>query len=371
MEETVESTEEDFRKRLNPFERADLTSTLDHLVASGAKWAYTAERLEAWKNNTRPEDEKKSHLEERRENRRALERVVVAPPPERSEAWKDNLTHPENAEQLHMEDQRMYELRCGLDNKRNKKVHPNNREWEIEHGDTIHPIAFLNARLSSKRRRCTDDVDGANLSVDTTVGDVSTLDAPRALLNHCWQRAVHAASNPIHVDDDEPPTQPESNENNDEEKYSVKKAKVKCVKLNLDLPHDKQICISCETEFDTREQLNRHFYGASNQRGCCWVLIDERNHELIDQALQAEVMQVTKQVCQILAKRVFQDGTAQQTLNWKDVVGIISSTMVHQSKRGETDTIQPDNTQLPIALNPDVMETIYRRLVDRYSGLPK
>lgn len=324
-----ESEDEKFEKRLNPHERHDVTTTLDHLSTVGARWAWTADRLDDCK------------------------RIA-------------NVTE----EYPHVEDHRIFEPKYGP---YGRKRPQNDSEWNIDHGDTIHPIAFLNARLATKRFRNDDVVDGLNLSVDTTVCDVSADDAPDALLNHCWQRAVHLASNPIYINEvNAQPNGDESETDTSGEKYSATKAMLRCEALNLGLPDDCLTCPSCTVDFDSNQQLRTHYFGASNQRGCCWRRIDEKSHELINQALQAEVKAATKQVCQILAKNVFRDGrTQQEPLNWVAVVSILSSFVVQHSKGEATDTIQSDDTHLPISLNAQVMEAVYRRLLDRYSSLPK
>lgn len=324
-----ESEDEIFEKRLNPHERHDVTATLDHLSSVGARWAWTADRLDGCKGI--------GHVAE-------------------------NVRH--------VEDHRIFEPKYGP---YGRKRPQNDSQWNIDHGDSIHPIAFLNARLATKRFRSDDIIDGPNLSVDTTVCDVSADDAPKALLNHCWQRAVHLASNPIDINDgNDQPNGDESDADTCGERYSTTKAMLRCEALNLGVSDDSVTCPSCDIDFVSNHQLRKHYFGASNQRGCCWRRIDEKSHELISQALQAEVKAATKQVCQILAKNVFRDGqTQQEPLNWVAVVSILSSTVVQQSKGEATDTILSDSAHLPISLNAQVMEAVYRRLLDRYSSLPK
>jgi hypothetical protein len=74
--------------------------------------------------------------------------------------------------------------------------------WELEYGDSIHPLAFSSARLSSTQMATTtlssaeecDAINGTNLNVATTETSLSEREVPRALLLRCWQRAVDAAS---------------------------------------------------------------------------------------------------------------------------------------------------------------------------------
>ncbi|KAI2511109.1 hypothetical protein MHU86_3244 [Fragilaria crotonensis] len=323
----VDSVGEQCEKRLNAGERHDVTVTLDHLSSIGAAWARTSMRLGAYKGKE----------------------------------CTDELHHAE--------DYRIYEKRS---RRSKRKSSSEDAEWDIDHGDTIHPVAFMNARLSTKRFK-TKDIDGANLSVDTTVCDVSIEEAPVALLNHCWQRAVHLASNPIQLDDgDDQPTQPESTELDDEVKYSTKKAIRLCESLKLDLAVEELTCLNCHVQFDSTPKLHRHYYGLPNQRGCCWRLIERKNHELMGQALQAEVTAVSKQVCQILGKTVFRNGLPPtDPLSWEDVLNVFASLLEKNSKGQVADTIQLGSDQLPLCLNSQVVEAVRRRLLDRYSAGPR
>jgi hypothetical protein len=75
---------------------------------------------------------------------------------------------------------------------------PNNSDgqWNIEHGDSIHPIAFSMARLAQLTPKDDDQIkmNGHNLSIGTTDISLQRSEVPRALLLKCWERAVHAAS---------------------------------------------------------------------------------------------------------------------------------------------------------------------------------
>lgn len=70
-------------------------------------------------------------------------------------------------------------------------------QWNLEHGDIIHPLAFSKAKLSGVPLEDEDRafVDGNNMFVGKTETAVEDAQVPRALLLRCWERAVHAASN--------------------------------------------------------------------------------------------------------------------------------------------------------------------------------
>lgn len=320
--------EEVFEKRLKRYEKLDVAASLDHLVAVGSKWEQAAHRVTSWDLKT-----------------------VVS--------------------EKHQEDERLYSKDylklAGWHDSKNRK-----RKWEEEHGDGIHPLAFSDARLSMKERR-QDDVDEKNLSIETTSCDVSTEHVPRALLSHCWQRAVHAVATTVPLSAVKESRYDVAKQPLD---FSSEKAIMKCAALRLSFPKEdeQQVCPSCEVVFDEREQLHRHYYGAPNQRGCCWRLIDRKHHELLDEALQADVKATMGQLFELLGKQVYQRGSPNKALTWKEVMGILSS-VVAQSKRGVgenpvVETLQPDGEQ-PISLNPLVIEAVYRRLVDRYADIPR
>ena len=70
------------------------------------------------------------------------------------------------------------------------------KAWNVEHGDTINPLAFAAARLSQKVPSAADQesMNGSNLLVDTTNVGLHETQVPQALLLRCWERAVHASS---------------------------------------------------------------------------------------------------------------------------------------------------------------------------------
>ena len=81
------------------------------------------------------------------------------------------------------------------------KLTTDDTQWNVEHGDTIHPLAFQKARLSGVPldHKEKADVDGNNMFASKTETAVEDAQVPRALLLRCWERAVHAASNTNHV----------------------------------------------------------------------------------------------------------------------------------------------------------------------------
>jgi hypothetical protein len=170
-------------------------------------------------------------------------------------------------------------------------------------------------------------------------------DVPRALLLRCWERAVHATSKSIHVpveakiplpespdsdssedesvveaidkgddqktgeaDQEPPPTTaaaavPQTDGQQAESLFSREAAVAKCkewrIHLPLSTPHS---CLRCKIEFSTQNELDRHFFGYRNVKGCCWVLIHAKYHFMIGNVLQQQVRSQTDQLLDLIMK---------------------------------------------------------------------
>ena len=89
--------------------------------------------------------------------------------------------------------------------KNSRFLNNSDKNWETEHGDSIHPLAFAATRLSenpiSNSAAQEKSWNGGNLNVSTTDTSLEEDEVPRALLLRCWERAVHASSEsiPVHV----------------------------------------------------------------------------------------------------------------------------------------------------------------------------
>jgi hypothetical protein len=51
---------------------------------------------------------------------------------------------------------------------------------------------------------------------------------------------------------------------------------LRCEALNLGVSDDSVTCPSCDIDFVSNHQLRKHYFGASNQRGCCWRRINKK-----------------------------------------------------------------------------------------------
>jgi hypothetical protein len=302
------------------------------------------------------------------------------------------------------------------------------KEWDMEHGDTINPLAFSMARLSQVMPKEEDGkfVDGRNRLINTKDIDLSDDQIPRALLLRCWERAVHAASCVTHapkVLSEDPsfekkpsatkgattgnattaPPNARSIYEAEQEKISCSSKETidKCKSLNLTLRLLRYVnltCPHCSATFDEKTQLEKHFFGFLNRRGkedtgksksaCCWALIKEKHLSLIDTALQRHIQTQTESLLGAVmtnAKEKVPDNRGTKKLrlmNWHDILKSMESTL--ESSRCLTDgngktegsnpvleSLETKSKASPIVLNSAILEAVRRRLIDRYADVAR
>lgn len=234
--------------------------------------------------------------------------------------------------------------------KDNRKMNNSDINWEVEHGDSIHPLAFAVTRLSESKLPTTatelKTINGYNLNVSTTDTSLSENDVPRALLLRCWERAVHASSMtvPIHLnlETQNRPPQPTDHRqtqahrhgglSTQDETSSImfgnsvlglgeptddtpilrhatpvvepsfvafqrhvagdrKATEAKCTSLGVAIPKivPNLTCPVCFRAFESSKVLRAHYYGERTQKGCCWQRINEKQTDVIGQVLEAHV----------------------------------------------------------------------------------
>ena len=232
------------------------------------------------------------------------------------------------------------------------EIHEDETQWNVEHGDTIHPIAFAKAKLSQTEPETQDEwdqINANNLHVSSTNPKVQNSDVPEALLLHCWQRAVHAMSTVSHVQTRPLRRQPtrstaadhdvefaaltenlrqegssinqeksttdsrkrkgmdvgaggsdtssggdddsdEDREQNSPSDFSPRAAKRKCETWSIrPSVSSPRTCPRCQVTFNSDQKFDRHFYGYDDVHGCCWPLVRKKQQEKIHEVLVANV----------------------------------------------------------------------------------
>jgi hypothetical protein len=356
MEDVQEETKK-FKKELDATEKRDLSAVIEHLATVGAHWQQRAAR--------------KRHA----------------------------VSSKNDDQKIHVEDDITYispEFRV---KKRTVLTTTLDDTWDMLHGDSIHPIAFADAKLSKnrKRQRTVDKdtaMNGTNLAIDTTCSYIEEEDALRTLLNRCWQRAMHAVSNPIVMDEQDDAKLPASALSPNEEMspakdFSPDRATAKCKALGLSLaliPNDDdddddddsqiRVCPSCEiTAFETNKQVHRHYYGMPNQRGCCWRLIADREHDLIRRALQGEVKMVIQQIGRSIRTHSSRRMMADSPHGWKEVFSAMQNAVTVRDRTRQTTfltSIVADSSEPPPSvIDASLMKVLQGRLLDRYADVPR
>jgi hypothetical protein len=356
--EHVQNETTKFQKELDTTEKSDLSAVLEHLATVGAHWKQRARNHHA-------------------------------------------ASFPNNNKKIHVADEYTY-ISSGFRSKTRTTAMAAatvDDPWDVLYGDSIHPVAFADAKLSKKRKRqrTADEeatMNGTNRSIETTSCSIITKeDGSRALLNRCWQRAMHAASNQIMMDTQEDEKLPardtnlNPNEDTQPEDYSPDRAIAKCKALGLRLslrPNDDKdeghspqirICLSCNiTAFETNEQVHRHYYGMPNQRGCCWRLIVDREHDLIRRALQGEMKMVIQYVGRSIRAHASRRMTAESPLDWKEVLAALQNAVAARGSTRQPTFLVGSVSESSVPTPPNVvdaslMERLQDRLLDRYADV--
>lgn len=344
--------EEVVSHRLRREEREDLVHALEHIVTVGSCVRHTIRRTNEWKSS-------------------------------QQQGTAQNI-----GRMLHAEDVRIYGSTSGYRHSNwpvnvqgAKRVFQNDSEWDQEHGDSIHPLAFLEARVSdlspSKRQR----IDGRNLSVDKTDCVVLLDEVTRAMLVRCWERAVHAAGSIIRTDGAIPQEEEVSIVQSDTaSSYSYDNAVKKWRDLNIHFSAHAQVCPTCGSVFDSNEDLRLHFFG-SQRRGCCWTKICMTQCELLDQILRKDVADcangLVRMIMPTIGNRQVEPGEGSLPVrSWKHIIHVLESTYAsahaHQAK-SETmaETMHHEPLMTPLDFNSKVLESVTMRLAERYADIPR
>lgn len=230
-------------------------------------------------------------------------------------------------------------------------------QWDEFWGDGVNPIAFSNQRLSAAHSYELWDANGNpkrdGLHPSSAAKSIDASDATRSILLRCWHRAVHAASQITVIDTHatgrsegsphlertvnlaqdtsqsgsmvSPPSDPtldnpspgaslnqrqDSFSRMDTETRNPALARKLSANLGIELPTPSSdsdagsfCCPVCQVKAASMQQLESHYYGTPNTRGCSWTRIQRRKEALVDETLQAEVLLQARQLAQLVATR--------------------------------------------------------------------
>ena len=302
-------------------------------------------------------------------------------------------------------------------------------EWDKTYGDGIFPPAFTAARLSEEElgpslvKLC----NGHNLSIDQTRvclpgqwkdggEDNSNTNGGnkvlwKALLEHCWKRAMHVASSTINVSEEQTQNSIGPNESSNDDDATAQSyptqtperspadAKKLCQEWGVTLPdehtdkhsghsdhqeHDETnkdneptlmmpTCPHCGAAFVSFSRLEDHYYGTTTVRGCCWERIRRRKLAKLEESLVEKVASVQQIVVQSVTKEMItaMDETElslPERLDWEDVVHATRNLVGRSAELPNDPDVLNDQQRMDTGcITPKVHASLEKRMLDRYT----
>jgi hypothetical protein len=295
-------------------------------------------------------------------------------------------------------------------------------EWNVEHGDSIPQPLFNLARLSQEypteeQQQMLDTVPASMKSIQTTDISLNERAVPRALIQRCWERAVHVASNSMFASVSKNSTAilptPAIRIHEPLEYTELSQTEKKCQSLGIAIEGiDERKCPQCTRIFSTPTSLALHYYGNQTSEGCCQTLVRRKRLEAVDKLLQHHVETQIDHILDIVTTSAAagvataavdnqneddtqeKDATLpkpppqqqrqqqQQLFLWTDVFrflkGAVDDATVIQAPAVETkhpvlETLQTnqEDGMNPLVLNPMIIDVLNRRLIDRYADISR
>ena len=432
------------KKRVNRDpELLRVQDAVEHILVAGAK--------------VRRDDWRRQEFYKREENRPTTEAMVCPPLSATMDTVATSIYSPRQQRRkrkrqldtgvYHAEDLRIYGKRHNSHlpafapkptqskSQRSNFSKSDDTEWNFEHGDSVPPILFRMARLSGEYPseeeflRFNDPNATLAKSLTSTNVTLEENDVPRALIEKCWERAIHIASNALVVPVTAAPANTATAGNMNDTNVSKISSSIepfdintplsqdecreKCKSLGVDLDSLRSkgdaseglsdtTCPRCTRSFPTTEELIDHFYGTTQTTGCCRALIRPRHLQLIRNLLQKYAENQTDQLGALLVNGSKQMEQKQRgPFGWRDVRqnmmhAVENSALIptgnHSShphtntrhpvqqsmqlslgmtgENDEEDATNATTTALPLMLNPMILEAVNRRLIDRYADVP-
>lgn len=216
----------------------------------------------------------------------------------------------------HAEDLRIYGNRDAVPPENRKEQEQQYHQWNREHGDSVPPIHFRIARLSGEYP---SEDQLRSLQSHCAVNEAHV---PRDLIEHCWERAVHIASNALVAPVTTTTITNPTTSNVDSESSLVihfdastplsrEECLQRCKSLGIDLDDSEctsstkneshnPSCPRCTRSFATKAALEHHYYGETDTLGCCRPLVRPKHLDLIRTLLQDHVRSQTDRLLEIV-----------------------------------------------------------------------
>jgi hypothetical protein len=423
-----------YDKHLSKTESKDLGTTLEHIVCTGNYHRHQYWRIHMeWKNRKRAaavmaEIDAANAAAEEEEAKEDDD--DDANPSKRKRANKAITCNEDEVLDVHAEDLRLYG-RGGSEpapwpakaTVKSKERAFRDTDWEIEHGDQIHPCRFSANVLAAKpplqlqlpepaavaaaaaATETTSTSAAAPAAADTFMDQgkysISKEEAPRALLLKCWERAVHAASCVAAVTEQQvAATNKNTNQSDsatgtgskdDSVRYSAAAANEKVQQLQLVNPSATApfLCPRCQIDCDTSFQLKDHYFGLENHRGCCWPLIEHAERALLGRVLEADLKAQTNSFLHLVLNKLKQPALPKgakkskdpkKIFDWQDVTQLLEQSLAGSIQQTPVtvnadhvlqQTLLVDMEKPPVMINERTVDAITSRINGRYAKVPK
>lgn len=426
-------------------EKTDLKAAVEFIVMVGNE-----KRHRHWRNSTYKKSQETYQSSDERQNQRQQDEFNMqeqiklhmqgikytgnAPGPA-SGSFQSTPTRTRWPE-LHAEDVRLYGISGNIPSDpwpkgyfdrgemhRRKVAGNNDFFWDRDHGDSLHPLEFMESNLSRVDPPPEKNVVAPSSTFEASIETEKLLEAsrvnqldpdrmkctvdpegvPRAMLLRCWQRAVDAASGSTLQQQNPSPAMNAKFKflkNPASKQQRQKKAKHRCIDLNVDLfpgmipPSQPPFqCQHCGNDFETKEKLRSHFHGSKKVRGCCWNLIHAKQRALILATLERDVTNqadalVNMVITEIRRRHETEEFNcedevamieARQPMKWNGILDMCKDALASArgigietpGQREVTKTLVVHDNLSPLVLNQQVLEAASYRIIDRYANLPK
>ncbi len=248
-----------------------------------------------------------------------------------------------------------------------KKSQNRDVEWEEVYSDTIDKDDFA-------RKYLTKQMEEPFFSFKRSQSD-KIPDVLDDLIQKCWERAVHAASNLILIDPDA--------ERKKQIDTSPKQGATVCQNLEIKFEpkQDKDeygnsnfYCL-CGERFPSFDEASKHFYGSNIRRGCCWSKIKQKRCEVIRSIMRKETLSIIDNYLHLLSPRISatKNLTRSGPIDYKqflrhikDDAALNLGSQTTSESTNVIETIDIHSKITPLVLNDEVFISLTSQLSDRY-----
>lgn len=305
----------------------------------------------------------------------------------------------------------------------------NNSDKHSEHSEQPRPAMDYNADLDPGRWAGT--ATATTTTTSRSGGDVAQSHAARALLLQCWERAVHAAATAVAWSPSGPPEgplpppppqqqpPPGTIPSRQRAVETCRRRRIHSVPVATPAPAASAArdparigddddaappppplgsavpCAVCGVECASEDRRRDHFFGTARMSGCCWLVVERQQRQLLAAALMGEVETVVPQLLRLAlqADALADDSgvgaeTARPLLDGFDVLRIFEHRLAasravvvsptaaaagtdHGRPPVLCETLEVQLAEPPLAINAAVLDAVRVRLVDRYARVPR